>query len=86
MEYSWQKLFPDFPEEFALVEDLCSYLNANVIPIENTLLRAPKDTFEHSYYPVIESSQSIVQFIGQILPQLSDTFTLTMMSKHRFAD
>lgn len=83
MELLGQESFADFPDEFAMLEDVSKYLKASVFQIDNTFPCDIITTFDGSCYPVIQSCRSIVTFIGQSLTKMSDTFISTLMTKHR---
>ena len=76
-------LFVEYPEVFALYEEVRQYSGQIVVQIDvipDTM--EPMQTME-SNYPSIANIHTVLQFIMFTIPCLSPRFLFAMMQKHR---
>ena len=76
-------IFIDFPEEFAMIEEINQYTQQILIAVEGLNFQGAIVRFEETNYPTISTSQKIVKFVCQSLPILSNSFISAMMIKNR---
>jgi hypothetical protein len=80
---NYDELFENFPEEFAMVEEIQKYALQIVIKPDEPFYHDAVVTFTDSPYPCIQNSQSIITFVMMMTPILSSSFLSAMMLKHR---
>ena len=77
------QLFPEFPELFAIVDELHHYSKQMVIQVGSILDAGDITMPSSSNYPTIALITTALEWILDALPSISHSFMIMMMEKHR---
>ena len=78
-------LFIEYPQIFAIIEELSHYSGLVVIPDNIITVNLIPFSYIATNYPSISTMNEVLTLILPILQTLSANFLLMMMKKHRFA-
>ena len=78
-------LFIEYPQIFAVIEELSHYSDLVVIPDNIITVNLIPFSYIATNYPSISAMNEVLTLILPILQTLSANFLLMMMKKHRFA-
>lgn len=78
-------LFIEYPQIFAVIEELSHYSDLVVIPDNIITVNLIPFPYIATNYPSISAMNEVLTLILPILQTLSANFLLMMMKKHRFA-
>ena len=77
------QLFIEFPNLFAIIDELHHYSKQSVIPVDMILTEGGIPLARSTPYPTITLINTALNMVLDLLPSISYSFMIMMMEKHR---